>query len=577
MLRVILCGSAGDGKSSLIGCLSATLRSVPGGAAADAGSGRHGDWGFAMERHFLSNGERRFLIGDAPGHERHTRDMLSGASAADVAVVLIDASRGVQSQTRRHGYLISLIGVRHVIVAINKLDAVAYSREVFERIRAEYSAFAGQIGMPEPRFIPVASLAGDNITAPSPNMPWYRGPTLLACLEALDPTDHGRSAKPFRMPVHQVAGSEAKEVTGMLAGGTVRAGDEVRVLPSGRRSRVARIAGGQASSVTLVLEDAIDVNPGDLVAAADAPPEVSDQFEATLVWTGDEPMLPGRPYLMKGAARTVPVVCTSLKYKLNVNTLEHVAAKKLELNDIGVCNINLDQAIPFDPYAENRETGGFVIVDRLTERTVGVGMLHFALRRSHNIHWQAVEVSKDAHAALKGQKPCILWFTGLSGSGKSTIANLVEKMLHAEGRHTYLLDGDNVRHGLNKDLGFTEADRVENIRRVAEVAKLMVDAGLIVLVSFISPFRAERRMARTMVKEGEFIEVFVDTPLAVAEQRDPKGLYEKARRGQLKNFTGIDSPYEAPEHPEMRLDTCAQSAVEAANAIVDRLRQARLI
>jgi bifunctional enzyme CysN/CysC len=512
--------------------------------------------------------------------------MVTGASTADLAVILIDARKGVLTQTRRHSYLVSLIGIRKVVLAINKMDLVDYSHEVFDTIVAEYRDFAKQIGLDDIVAIPVSGLKGDNITAPSGHTPWYHGPTLMGYLETVEIEDRLQH-QPFRLPVQWVnrPNLDFRGFAGTIAGGSVRQGDRLKVLPSGRESRVARIVtldgdleravAGQ--SVTLTLEDEVDVSRGDVLAAADSPPGVADQFETTIVWMADEPMLPGRPYWMKIGTRQVSATITEPKYKVNVNTLEHLAAKKLALNEIGVCNVSLDHAIAFDPYAENRDTGGFILIDRLTNATVGAGLVHFALRRSQNIHWQALDINKGSRAALKGQKPCVLWFTGLSGAGKSTIANLVEKQLHALGRHTYLLDGDNVRHGLNRDLGFTDADRVENIRRVAEVAKLMTEAGLIVMVSFISPFRAERRMARSLFGEGEFFEVHVDTPLAVAEARDVKGLYKKARRGELKNFTGIDSPYEAPEHPEIYLDTGKTSPEDSATAIVDGLRQAGML
>jgi bifunctional enzyme CysN/CysC len=506
--------------------------------------------------------------------------MVTGASTADAAVILIDARKGVLTQTRRHSYLVSLLGIRHVVLAINKMDLVDWSRDIFDAIVGEYRDFAAQIGIKDFTAIPMSALKGDNITEPSANTPWYSGPALMRWLEDA-PVEDDLQEQPFRMPVQWVnrPNLDFRGFSGLIASGVVRPGDKVKALPSGRESTVERIVtfrgdlpqavAGQ--SVTITLADEIDVSRGDVLAASGNPPEVADQFEATLVWFDDEHLLPGRPYLLKLGTRTVTAQVHEPKYKVNVNTLEHLAAKRLELNEIGVCNLSLSAPIAFDPYADNKDLGGFILVDRLSNRTVGAGMLHFALRRSHNIHWQATDVDKAVRAAAKRQKPRVLWFTGLSGAGKSTIANLVEKRLHAEGRHTYLLDGDNVRHGLNKDLGFTEEDRVENIRRVAEVSKLMVDAGLIVLVSFISPFRAERRMARELMGEGEFIEVFVDTPLAEAEKRDVKGLYAKARRGELKNFTGIDSPYEAPENPEIRVNTVSLTAEQAAEQIVEWL------
>jgi bifunctional enzyme CysN/CysC len=529
---------------------------------------------------FFSTDKRKFIVADTPGHEQYTRNMVTGASTADAAIILIDARKGVLTQTRRHSYLVSLLGIRHVVLAVNKMDLVDWSRETFDAIVADYRAFADQIGIRAFTAIPMSALKGDNITEPSAKAPWYEGPPLMRWLEGA-PVEDIQQDKPFRMPVQWVNRPDLdfRGFSGQIASGVVRPGDRVKALPSGRESTVARIVtftgdlpqavAGQ--SVTFTLTDEIDVSRGDILATAVSPPEVADQFESTLVWFDDEGLLPGRPYLMKIGARIVPVQVGEPKHKINVNTLEKLAARRLELNEIGVCNLSLASPIAFDPYAENKDTGGFILIDRMTNRTVGAGLLHFALRRSQNIHWQAMDVNKAARAQSLGQSARVVWFTGLSGSGKSTIANLVEKRLHADGRHTYILDGDNVRHGLNRDLGFTEADRVENIRRVAEVSKLMVDAGLIVLVSFISPFRAERRMARELLAEGEFIEVFVDTPLAEAERRDVKGLYAKARAGELKNFTGIDSPYEAPEAPEIRIDTTQVSPEEAAEQIVKRL------
>jgi len=507
--------------------------------------------------------------------------MVTGASTAELAVILIDARRGVLTQTRRHSYLVSLLGIRQVVVAVNKLDLVGYSQDVFEAIEAEYRTFAAQIGFDDVVCIPMSALRGDNIVEPSPQTAWYHGPMFLGFLETVHV---GRSSQegPFRMPVQWVnrPHQNFRGFSGLVVGGRVRVGDRVRVVPSGQISTVARIATMDGDleeavaeqSVTILLSDEIDVSRGDVLCAAESPAGSADQFEAHVVWMAEHEMLPGRPYLLKLGTSTVPASLSRPKYRIDVNSLEHVAATTLALNEIGVCNLNLDRPVAFDPYVESRDMGGFVLVDRLTNATVGAGMLHFALRRAQNVHWQALEIDKDAHAALNGHRPCVVWFTGLSGAGKSSIANLLEKRLHALGVHTTLLDGDNVRHGLNKDLGFTEADRVENIRRVAEVARLMVQAGLVVLVSFISPFRAERRMAREMVEPGEFWEVFVDTPLAVAEQRDVKGLYGKARRGELTNFTGIDSPYEAPEHPEIRIDTTATTPEEAVEEIARRLR-----
>jgi bifunctional enzyme CysN/CysC len=604
LLRFLTCGSVDDGKSTLIGRLLYDSKMIFEDqlAALEADSRKIGTQGgeidfallvdgLAAEREqgitidvayrFFSTDKRKFIVADTPGHEQYTRNMVTGASTADAAVILIDARKGVLTQTRRHSYLVKLLGIRHVVLAINKMDLVDWSKDVFDAILQEYSEFAGRIGLTGFTPIPMSALKGDNITARSDAAPWYDGPALLPLLEIL-PVEDALREKPFRMPVQWVnrPNLDFRGFSGFVSSGVVRPGDKLKALPSGRESTVERIVtldgdldqavAGQ--SITLTLRDEIDISRGDVLAASGAPPEVADQFESTIVWFDDENLLPGRPYLLKLGARTVQAQITEPKYKVNVNTLEQLAAKHLELNEIGVCNLALSTPIAFDPYAENHDLGGFILIDRLSNRTVGAGMLHFALRRSQNVHWQALDIDKAARARQKGQKGRVVWFTGLSGSGKSTIANLVEKRLHADGRHTYILDGDNVRHGLNKDLGFTDDDRVENIRRVAEVAKLMVDAGLIVLVSFISPFRAERRLARELVGEGEFIEVFVDTPLSVAESRDVKGLYKKARAGQLKNFTGIDSPYEAPENPEVHVDTTRTTPEQAAEMLADRLK-----
>jgi bifunctional enzyme CysN/CysC len=600
LLRFITCGSVDDGKSTLIGRLLYDSKMIFEDqlTALEADSKKVGTQGgaidfallvdgLAAEREqgitidvayrFFSTETRKFIVADTPGHEQYTRNMVTGASTADAAVILIDARKGVLTQTRRHSYLVSLIGIRHVVLAVNKMDLVDWSKEVFDTIVQEYRDFAAQIGITDFTAIPMSALDGQNITEPSSAAPWYSGPALMPWLESIEVEDVLQAGS-FRMPVQWVnrPNLDFRGFSGLIASGTVRPGDRVKVLPSARESTVAQIvtkAGDldravAGQSVTITLADEVDVSRGDVLATADDPAQVSDQFEATLVWMDDEHMLPGRPYLLKIGTRTVQASITEFKYRVNVNTLEHTAAKRLELNEIGICNLSLDQAIPFEPYAKNRDLGGFILIDRLTNRTVGAGMLHFALRRAENIHWQATDVHKAARAGQKGQKARVVWFTGLSGAGKSTIANLVEKRLHALGRHTYLLDGDNVRHGLNKDLGFTEEDRVENIRRIAEVARLMVDGGLIVLTAFISPFRAERRMARELMEDGEFVEVFIDTPLAEAERRDVKGLYKKARAGDLKNFTGIDSPYEPPENAEIRIDTTGLTAVEAAERIV---------
>jgi bifunctional enzyme CysN/CysC len=594
LLRFITCGSVDDGKSTVIGRLLYESKMVFEDqlAAIEADSRKWGTQGgeidfallvdgLAAEREqgitidvayrFFSTDRRKFIVADTPGHEQYTRNMVTGASTADVAVILIDARKGVLTQTRRHSYLVSLIGIRKVVLAINKMDLVDYAEAVVRSIDADYRAFATQIGLADITTIPLSALKGDNMTSPSQHMPWYAGPTLMEFLETTEVDETRLQAGALRLPVQWVnrPNLDFRGFCGMLASGCLRPGDRVRVQPSGRESRVARIValeGDRAlavagESVTLTLEDEIDISRGDVISAADAP----------------APLLPGRQYLLKIGTRTVGASVTEPKYKVNVNTLEHLAAKQLELNEIGVCNLALDRPVAFDPYVVNRETGGFILIDRMSNHTVGAGMLHFALRRASNIHLQHVDVDKAARARLKGQKPAVVWFTGLSGSGKSTIANLVEKKLLASGHHTYLLDGDNVRHGLNKDLGFTEADRVENIRRVAEVARLMADAGLIVMTAFISPFRAERDMARRLLDEGEFVEIHVDTPLDVAEQRDVKGLYRKARRGELKNFTGIDSPYEPPPRPELRVDTVECSPDQAADRVIARLRDLGLI
>jgi bifunctional enzyme CysN/CysC len=610
LLRFITCGSVDDGKSTLIGRLlydskmlfEDQLAAVQSDSRKWGTQGGEIDFallvdGLAAEREqgitidvayrYFSTEQRKYIVADTPGHEQYTRNMVTGASTADLAVILVDARKGVLTQTRRHSTLVHLIGIRKVVLAVNKMDLMDWSQAVFDRIVDEYRAFAAKIGLGEVTAIPLSALKGDNMLSHSERTPWYRGPTLMGFLETVEVDDARQQSGAFRLPVQWVnrPHQDFRGFAGMIAGGMVKPGDRIRVLPSGRASTVARIvtASGDlplavaGQSVTLTLADEVDVSRGDVIAAATDPAEVADQFEAAIVWMADEPLLPGRQYLLKIGTRTVGASVTEPKYKLNVDTLEHLAAKQLELNEIGVCNIALDRPVAFDPYAVNRETGGFILIDRVSHHTVGAGMLHFALRRSANIHRQHTDVDKAARAALKGQKPVVVWLTGLSGSGKSTIANRVEKKLLAMGHHTYLLDGDNVRHGLNKDLGFTEADRVENIRRVAEVARLMADAGLIVLTAFISPFRAERDMARRLLEQGEFVEVHIDTPLDVAESRDVKGLYRKARRGELKNFTGVDSPYEAPLAPELRVDTVSNTPDEAADLLIAKLREMGLI
>ena len=604
LLRFITCGSVDDGKSTLIGRLLYDSKMIFEDqlAALEADSRKVGTQGqeidfallvdgLAAEREqgitidvayrFFATEKRKFIVADTPGHEQYTRNMVTGASTADLAVILVDARKGVLAQTRRHSYLAHLIGIRHVVLAVNKMDLVGFDQKVFDRIRLAYRAFASEIGITNFTAIPLSGFKGDNITGPSANTPWYTGPSLLPHLEAVELDATAMEAKPFRMGVQWVnrPNLDFRGFAGLISSGTVRPGDAIRVLPSGRTSTVARIVtfdGDQdravaGQSVTLTLADEVDCSRGDVIAAADDPVAAADKFEASLVWMADEPMLPGRPYWLKLGSQTVSATIQAPKHVVNVNTLEKLAARTLDLNAIGVVTLSVDRSIPYEPYADNKDLGGFILIDKLTNATVAAGMIQFALRRAENIHWQATDVTRDHHAALKNQRPAVLWLTGLSGAGKSTIANLVEKKLARMNRHTFLLDGDNVRHGLNKDLGFTDADRVENIRRVGEVAKLMTDAGLIVITAFISPFRAERDMVRQMLPAGEFLEIHIDTPLAEAEARDVKGLYKKARSGQLKNFTGIDSPYEAPENPEVRIDTTAMSPEQAADAIIAKL------
>ncbi|MEA3192940.1 MAG: bifunctional enzyme CysN/CysC [Betaproteobacteria bacterium] len=602
-LRLITCGSVDDGKSTLVGRLLYESKQIFEDQlhALRADSKRYGTQGEEIDLALLVDGlqaereqgitidvayrffataERRFIIADTPGHEQYTRNMATAASTADLALILLDARKGVLTQTRRHTRIVAMLGVKQVLLAVNKMDLVGWSGETFENIVRDYRAFAAELGLTRVQALPVSALAGDNVTFKSRQSPWYSGATLLEHLEQAQP-DHDPAQGAFRMPVQWVnrPNAEFRGYCGRIAQGRIAVGGSVSVAPSGVQARVKSILRAAADvreseageSVTLVLDREVDVSRGDVIAEAAQPVEASDQFEARMLWMSEKPLVAGRPYLLKFHSREVGGSITHIKYRVDVNSGAQLAAKSLALNEIGEVTVSIDRPVAFEPYQQNRRLGAFIVVDRLTNETAGAGMLAFALRRASNIHWQALSVSKDARAALKMQRPCCLWFTGLSGAGKSTIADLLEKRLHADGRHTYLLDGDNVRHGLNRDLGFTEADRVENIRRVAEVAKLMVDAGLLVIVSFISPFRAERAQARALFQPGEFYEVFVDTPLAECERRDPKGLYGKARRGELKNFTGIDSAYEKPEAPDVRLDTASASPTQAVEQILAKL------
>ena len=604
LLRFITCGSVDDWKSTLIGRLlydskmifEDQLAQLEADSKKVGTQGQEIDFallvdGLAAEREqgitidvayrFFATEKRKFIVADTPGHEQFTRNMVTGASTAELAVILIDARKGILTQTRRHSYLTHLLGIKNIVLAVNKMDLVEYSKDIFDQIVADYTAFAASIGVTDFTAIPISGFKGDNITMLSENTKWYSGPTLMQHLENVELDQSADQSLSFRMPVQWVnrPNLDFRGFSGKIASGIVKPGDEVRILPSGKTSHVDRIVtlGGDldqavaGQSITLTLRDEVDCSRGQIITAAKDPLEVADQFEATVIWMDETDLVPGRAYYLKIGAQTVSATVAQPKYQINVNTMEHTATKTLELNAIGVATLTTDRAIPFAPYANNRELGGFILIDKMTNATVGAGLINFALRRAQNIHWQATDINRDHHANLKNQKPAVLWMTGLSGSGKSTIANAVEKKLARMNRHTFLLDGDNVRHGLNKDLGFTDADRIENVRRVGEVAKLMTDAGLIVITAFISPFRSERDMVRNMMQPGEFIEVFVDTPLSVAEQRDVKGLYAKARAGDLKNFTGIDSPYEAPEVPEIHIDTTKMSIDEAADHIIATL------
>jgi len=610
LLRFLMCGSVDDGKSTLIGRLLYETQALYADqlATLEDDSRRAGTQNGELDFALLTDGlaaereqgitidvayrrfsteHRHFIVADAPGHEQYTRNMVTGASTADCAVILIDARLGVSRQTRRHSYLVALLGIEHIVVAVNKMDTVEYSSERFDEIQRSYADVMARIEFSgEATCIPVSALRGVNVLERSADTPWYEGPTLMEYLETVE-VERSAIASPFRMPVRWVnrASSDFRGFAGTIVSGTVAPGDEIVCAPSGASSRIDRIVGADGDleraiagqAVTITLADQIDCSRGDVIATPADPPTISDQLQATIVWMHEEPMLRGRNYLMRIGSATVGATVSPLKYKLNVDSLEHIAATHLELNEIGRCDLELSTPVAFDPYRSNRDTGAFILIDRITNETVGAGLIEFALRRSQNIRWQTVTVDRAARSSALSQTPCVLWLTGLSGAGKSTIANLVEAELHRRGHHTYLLDGDNVRHGLNRDLGFTDADRVENIRRVAEVSRLMLDAGLIVIVSFISPFRSERQMARSLFDEGQFLEVFVDTPLSVAEERDTKGLYRKARSGELANFTGIDSPYQPPEDPEIRLDTTSQTVEESVAAVLDALGSRELV
>jgi bifunctional enzyme CysN/CysC len=609
LLRVLTCGSVDDGKSTLIGRLLYDTKLIFEDQlkTLEKDSRKHGTTGedidFALlvdgleaEREqgitidvayrFFTTDKRKFIVADTPGHEQYTRNMATGASNSDVAIILIDARKGVLTQTRRHAYICSLLGIKHVVLAINKIDLVAFSQEIFQTIDREFREFAVNLAFQSIASMPISARYGDNVIAVSERIGWYHGPSLLSYLEAID-IDAALASKEFRMPVQWVnrPNLDFRGFSGTIVSGTIKSGERVAVAKSGRASQVTRIVTADGDrqtatagdAVTLTLADEIDISRGDLLAPPDARPEMSDQFAAHVLWMAEEELLPGRQYLIKIGSKTVPASVTELKHKIDVNNLDHHAAKTLQLNEVGFGNFSTTEPIAFDPYAVNRDTGAFIVIDRFTNGTVGAGMIDFGLRRATNVHWQALDVNKEARARIKGQSAAILWFTGLSGSGKSTIANIVEKKLLVLGRHTYMLDGDNVRHGLNRDLGFTDADRVENIRRVAEAARLFVDAGLIVLVSFISPFRSERRTARELVGKGEFLEVFVDAPLEVCIERDPKGLYKRAQAGEIKHFTGISSPYEAPEHAEIHLKTATLSAEDAADLVIEQIRKAGIV
>ncbi|MDA9994924.1 sulfate adenylyltransferase subunit CysN [Planktomarina temperata] len=604
LLRFITCGSVDDGKSTLIGRLlydskmifEDQLGQLKGDSLKFGTQGQNIDFallvdGLAAEREqgitidvayrFFATAKRKFIVADTPGHEQYTRNMVTGASTADLAIILIDARKGILTQTRRHSYLVKLIGIKNIVLAVNKMDLVDYDQATFDQIVNDYTKFATEIGIEAFTGIPISGFVGTNITAYSDSTAWYQGPTLMDHLETVELDQTMDQASPFCMPVQWVnrPNLDFRGFSGKIASGTVTQGDKVRIVPSGKTTTIDRIVtfdgdkiqavAGQ--SVTLTLTDEVDCSRGQIITTAKDPIEVADQFDATIIWMDDEVLVPGRSYYMKIGTQTISAAIAQPKYLINVNTMENTAAKTLELNSIGVAVVTTDRTIPFMPYSESSELGGFILIDKITNATVGIGLINFALRRSQNIHWQETNIRRGHHANLKNQKPAVLWMTGLSGSGKSTIANAVEMKLARMNRHTFLLDGDNVRHGLNKDLGFTNADRVENIRRVGEVAKLMTDAGIIVITAFISPFKSERDMVRQMIRPGEFVEVFIDTPFEIAEERDVKGLYAKARAGKLKNFTGIDSAYEAPEDPDIIIDTMKMDPDQAADKIIKYL------
>ncbi len=604
LLRFITCGSVDDGKSTLIGRMlyeshmlfDDQLSSLKADSKKVGTQGEEIDFallvdGLAAEREqgitidvayrFFSTDKRKYIVADTPGHEEYTRNMATGASTADVAIILVDAEQGVLTQTRRHSFIVSMVGVKKVLLAINKLDLVNYSEEIYDKIVSDYQDFAQTaLDIDSITSIPISALIGDNVVKKSENTPWYNGQTIMEYLETVEISNQ-KTLQSFRMPVQWVnrPNSNFRGFSGLISSGKINSGDKIRILPGGQTSTIKSIVtwGGNLAtakagqSVTIILDDEIDVSRGDVITISEDPCSEADQFQARILWMNENPMMPGRQYLLKSNSQSAMLTLGRLKHRIDVNTLDHLPAKTLELNEIGVCNISLDKRIAFDSYDKNQTMGGFIVIDRLSNNTVGMGLIDFALRRSENIHWQKMDVSQESRAEQKSQVPKIIWFTGLSGSGKSSIANILEKKLQSLGRHTITLDGDNIRHGINRDLGFTDADRVENIRRVGEVAKLMLNSGLICITSFISPFESERKMVRSLVSENEFIEVFVDTPLSVCEQRDVKGLYAKARSGEIPNFTGISSPFEKPINPEIRIDTLNISAEEAADQIIEFL------